>query len=370
MLAKNSSLTRRAALVTLTLVYAVVLAGSVVRSTGAGMGCPDWPKCFGHYIPPTEISELQFQQGHRFKAGYFIIWQDALWKAKRDLVAGPAIDPNDWEKYTKHDYAIFNAAHTWTEYVNRLMGALLGISALALVIISFRHWRNDRMVPLASLAALILIGFEAWLGALVVESKLAPVKITTHMVTALIIVAVVLWIVRRLSAATTGGVPAFSPATKRLLWVCLGLTLVQTILGTQVREEVDMVSALMGDLNRGAWADHLGAFFKVHRSFAILLLIANGLLFRRLRREHGDTPPLRRKGMRLAGVILLAAITGITLARLGMPAAAQPAHLFLAMLLFGVQLDLLLLGSSRRPLPAVTDPEVPGSVSRVPMAQV
>ena len=59
--------------IALVLIYGVIIAGAIVRMTGSGMGCPDWPKCFGYYIPPTESTQLEFKSNHTYKKGMMIL---------------------------------------------------------------------------------------------------------------------------------------------------------------------------------------------------------------------------------------------------------------------------------------------------------
>ncbi|NVK07566.1 MAG: COX15/CtaA family protein, partial [Tenacibaculum sp.] len=175
--------------ISLIAVYVIFLAGSVVRMTGSGMGCPDWPKCFGYYIPPTSEEQITWQPDSEYKKGMIIVKDEALFVAGHDVKTSETFNANNWEKYTKHNYAKFNKFHTWTEYINRLSSALAGIPFLFLIFVSLKFWKENKQITLLSFGAFFLMLFEAWLGKTVVDSNLKPTIITIHMVGGLVIVA-------------------------------------------------------------------------------------------------------------------------------------------------------------------------------------
>ena len=148
--------------ITLISVYLIFLAGAVVRMTGSGMGCPDWPKCFGYYIPPTSEEQITWQPNSSYKKGMIIIKDEVLFVAENDIKTTTNFKLSNWEKYTKHDYANFNKYHTWTEYINRLTSVLSGFVFLFLMLGAFKFRKEKKSIPLLAFLALFLMLFEGW----------------------------------------------------------------------------------------------------------------------------------------------------------------------------------------------------------------
>ena len=327
---------RKLAILSLVLVYLVITAGAVVRMTGSGMGCPDWPKCFGYYVPPTQESELQWQANKAYKKGQVIIRNESLWVVKAPFTTTNTYNKNNWDAYTKHDYAVFNATHTWIEYINRLFGALAGLATFLLALLSIRFWKKKRVVTLLSWLVVVAMGFQAWLGATVVFSVLEPVKITIHMVMALLIVALILYLIY--ITETSPNRIKYDKVTALLLVIALGLTLVQTVLGTQVRQFVDEQIDLLGEQSKNLWLSDPIIQFYIHRSFSIVVILINLILGYRIYKLN-----LGLSKINWVLLILLAeVITGMAMNYLDFPFGSQPLHLVLASLLFGVQSYLVL----------------------------
>ena len=293
---------RRMAWITLFAVYFLILVGGSVRASGAGMGCPDWPTCFGSWIPPTSEAQLP--------ANYQEIYAD-LGYAETE----------------------FNVVKTWIEYLNRLTGVTIGFLILLTAIYSW-----SKSIATASVAAFLMVGFQGWLGSKVVASNLMPGMITLHMLMALAIVGTLLFAVARARRGImmAESIEGIDPRFEKWLYIVMALTVIQVTMGTQVREMVDYLNHTQG-AERSSWVDALPWFFYVHRSFSAVVLFANLWLVALLVRSVGWTHTLTRFTIAMIMVIGLAIVSGATLGHLGMPALVQPMHLVGASLLFGLQ---------------------------------
>lgn len=325
----------------LVLVYLVIIAGALVRMTGSGMGCPDWPKCFGYYIPPTDISELTWSPGREFEKGQVIIRGEKLLVAQDDFKSGSEFDESHWQAYTKHDYALFNPTHTWVEYINRLVGALAGLACFVMAVFSFSIWKDNKKITLLSWLVVFLMGFQGWLGATVVYSVLNPVKITIHMVMALLIVCVILYILNLAKPKVTS--LKFDKVFDSVLIISLILTLTQIILGTQVRQFVDEQVKIYGyDAMHKILEDPIIGFY-FHRTFSFIVLLINVILITR-----NNKLKLGFKKMNwVMWLLAIEILSGILMYWYDFPFGSQSVHLVIASLLFGTQFYLILESKNR-----------------------
>jgi len=317
-------------------VYLVIIAGALVRMTGSGMGCPDWPKCFGYIIPPTDIKQLLWKPNHQYNDGQVIIKDEKLLVATGNFKTETLFEEAYWRAYTKHDYAIFNATETWIEYINRLFGALAGFFVFIMAVLSFWYWKKNKLITVLSWLTVLLMGVQAWLGAKVVYSVLNPMKITIHMLVALIIVAILIYIIQIVSPRKEGFI--INKNIKYILFVSLIFTLIQIILGTQVRQFVDEQIKFLGDDQMGLILQNPKLNFYIHRSFSILILGLNVYLFLINKKQNLGLTKINWV-MILLGIEI---ISGIIMSYFGFPFGSQTVHLVIASILFGLQFYMIL----------------------------
>ena len=381
-------------ILTVVAVYLLILVGGVVRSTGSGMGCPDWPKCFGQWVPPTAASQLPANYKEVYTAQRVAKNQKLARTLQR--LGFAQVAGSIFAHPTQYIETDFNPVKTWIEYINRLLGALIGVFVFLAVVFALPYWRRDRAIFWLALASFLLTGVQGYLGSLVVSTNLLPVMVTVHMALALVIVALLLYAVDRarwgrshadakaaFETAAAAGAPiasatpvtsanptassiqatvssaeAIRPAASLSwwLWAALLLTFVQIMLGTQVRERVDIVSAAADYVGRENWVSQLGSVFSVHRTLSAAVLLLNlyvGFELWSLGRAR-----LQRLTQVTMGLIGLEIVAGIVLASFALPAAVQPVHLTLATVLFGVQfLTLLAVARARKSPEMMTLPD-------------
>ncbi|MBK8814017.1 MAG: COX15/CtaA family protein [Methylococcaceae bacterium] len=301
---------RRLAFLTVCAVYFLILVGGIVRASGAGMGCPDWPTCFGRWIPPTEESQLPADYHERYAVGY--------------------------------ENTQFNPVKTWTEYLNRLTGASIGILIFLTAWRSRIYLKGDKAVFYLSISVFLLVGFQGWLGSTVVASNLKPVVITMHMLLALVIVALLIYILARSQKVYWRDLDlnVLPGNYKKVLAIAMAMTLIQVMMGTQVRETVDFISHGHAYIDRQYWRDDFPVIFYVHRSFSSIILLTNAWLCWKIFKAFNRDALIYKVSILLISLIVTAILAGISLDRLGMPPVAQPIHLLMANLIFGTQFFL------------------------------
>lgn len=325
---------RKLSLSTLVAVYILILVGGVVRSTGSGMGCPDWPTCFGRWIPPTSAAELPANYKEIYSA-----YRDK--KNQRFAKYLNAVGLTTTASHIANDPAVlrendFNPTKTWIEYINRLVGVIIGFFIFAVFVVSLRFWKTERKLTWVALATFLLVGFQGWIGSVVVSTNLTPWTITLHMFLALLVVALLIYLVHHSNYTRE------ITSSLGFWWLTASMAalLVQVLLGTQVREAIDRIAT---DIPRGAWIMNLGVEYVVHRSFSWIVLILHVGLMVKLLKTQGS----KAFALTLILLILGTILTGLAMAFFAVPPLFQPIHLLLATVTFGTQV-LFLLKLNRR----------------------
>ncbi|MDR3693276.1 COX15/CtaA family protein [Mucilaginibacter sp.] len=330
---------RKYSLVTIVLLFILILAGAVVRSSGSGMGCPDWPKCFGQYVPPTSINELPKDYKQKYVAE----------RTKKNQKFAKTLDLfgySDLARRIREDKSIllpeeFNAAKTWTEYINRLIGAISGLFLVLVAVFSFSYRYENKLIPFLSVLNILLVGFQAWLGSIVVSTNLVSGIVTLHMLLALTILAI---LIGTYHMANTYGKHKLdsSPITHVAMLLTLVISTVQIVFGTEVREKIDEVSTHLQGGYREDWISNAGAIFVQHRDIAILVLLANIVLYILIRNGFSRHSNQQQVMSFIFLMIMLQIGTGIMLSYWALPPFAQALHILLASLIFGAQFYLML----------------------------
>ena len=279
-------------------VFLLVGVGGMVRATGAGLGCPDWPKCWGWWLPPSGPGEIEsFTDGAGKK----------FFKDKQGSV---------------HPISEFDSKKMWIEYLNRMIGVVIGLMITVTFMLSIRLRKKDVFLFGCSLSALALVMIQGWLGAVVVQSGLQPGIITLHMLLAMLLLCLLLWIARRANSANP--LEKEDQPHSKIGRILTGVVMLQVTIGTQVREGIDPFIKDSQGLSRETWLSQVGIADDLHRPVSWLVLILALLTWKSLR--AGDSQ-LGRLALIAVGISLAQMTIGLILQNAGLPPIAQVFHL-------------------------------------------
>jgi heme o synthase len=276
---------RRLAVLTTAATFVLIAVGGLVRATDSGLGCPDWPRCFGRLVPPTEL-------------------------------------------------------HAWIEHSHRLVAAVVVVLVALLAVAAWRSGQA-RGVRWAAAAAVVVVLTQALIGAVVVWWKLEAESVTLHLGTALALVALLGFIAFRARWPSGARPRARDRGFVRLVAVGAGLTYLQMLVGSTVTGHhaglAYPLNVLLPDLGPDVARVQLA-----HRALAVLvgtLLVVTWLVARRTQRAH---PTVTRLAGYAAGLVLVQVALGVANVANRLSALTVVPHLVVGSLLWGTMFALLL----------------------------
>lgn len=282
--------------------YFLIFTGGLVRVSGAGLGCPDWPKCFGRWIPPVSLKQLP----------------------------------------TEFDPATFNFTLAWIEYINRLIGVLVGLLILGTAILALIYFRKNARILVASLAAALLVAFQGWQGSQVVASELEPFIVSIHTITAFVIISLLIYIVQQVHLIENPTVlinaryPRGSAVLVGLLWL---FTIVQVLFGARVRSAIEVEEINYPLYTAREWLVRIGSVDDIHMVLGIFLTVAAAVTGLYIIKKSKTTPSaLIQAVWSMLFILCVQIVFGFVLMFAGLPSLMRLFHLWVASLLIGILL--------------------------------
>ncbi len=320
---------RKITLFGVVLALIVIVVGSYVRLSGAGLGCPDWPGCYGQAIP------LDFDSAD-FKA------------QAAKAFSGQTPD----------------LAKAWKEMSHRYLAAALGMAILLLALLSWREQQNRPAVVAAASTLAVLVGLQAALGMWAVKLHIMPIVVTGHLLLGMMTFWLLFWLYLRVNPKVS---PLALPRNGSAIFArfAMGVLFLEIVLGGWVSANYAALACSGFPACNGSWwpkADYQTAlnFFSglstgytgviafdaqvaaswLHRVGALICFIVLALVMLNATSAH-HSKSIRRAGLGLSVLLLLQIGSGIIGVKFGMPLLAAVAHNAVAALLM---LPLIAIG--------------------------
>ncbi len=284
--------------------YVVIFAGGLVRVSGAGLGCPDWPRCFGRWFPPLSAGDL----------------------------------PADINPTT------FNFALAWIEYTNRLVGMLLGLLIVIAAVLAIVQYRHVKRILWPSIAAALLVAFQGWQGGQVVLSELAPVAVSLHLIIALIILSLLTYTTQRAYYLEEAKFDLIRSYPKSLaLWIgaLWSLAIVQVVVGSGIRGAIEELITRFPLANDHELLNMVGGVKYLHTLLGIGIAVITLVVGLQIYRSAQQPEQLVRLTVWWLIILVAAQMSlGTGLVAVALPPLLQLFHVWTATLYIGAVLVL------------------------------